>query len=310
MKTNAPARQAAPHKVGLGISLIVSTMFVTSIQDVVFKLFSADMTLWQIFTLRGVLAAPLLVLVARWQGIHNGIFQAALQPWVLLRAACMTLLFLAFYGAIPFISLSTVGAANYVAPIFVAVLSACMIKERVGWRGAIAVIVGFAGVITLLQPGTDAFSPWALLPLAGAGFYAFAHIITRTRCQHVPLAAMALSVTLCMMAAGAVISLLVFVVNPAGPFAASHPYLFGAWTPMGQPEWMVLALLAVLSVIITMGLAASYKAAPPPTIATFEYCYLIFVTAWDLLIFALAPSLATIAGMLLIVGAGLLVLRR
>ena len=82
-------------------------MFLTSIQDVVFKLFSSDLTLWQIFALRGMLALPLLFLLARMQRIRGGVLRIAVQKWPLIRAFFVTLTFLAFYGAIPFISLST-----------------------------------------------------------------------------------------------------------------------------------------------------------------------------------------------------------
>ena len=81
----------------------------------------------------------------------------------MLRAIFITMTFLAFYSAIPFLSLSTLGAANYIAPVFVTLLSAYVIREAVGPTGWLGVLVGFTGVIVLLQPGSDAFSPWACL---------------------------------------------------------------------------------------------------------------------------------------------------
>ncbi len=222
----------------------------------------------------------------------------------------MTFMFLAFYSAIPFVNLSVLGAGTYTAPIFVTVLSAYVIGERVGIRGWFAVCVGFAGVLILLQPGTDAFSPWAVLPVMGAVFYATAHIITRTKCQSVPLAAMALSLNLVLLAAGLAVSGLLLVWQPGGELVSSYPYLFAGWLPLGRSEWLVLGLLAVLTVVIGLGIAGAYQAAPPPIVATFEYSYLVFVAFWDLLYFDTSPGSATIIGMLLIIGAGLLIMRR
>ncbi len=307
MKSNTEYR---PQNTMIGVSLILAAALTISIQDVVFKLFSSELSLWQIFTLRGVFALPMLVAFLWARRTHRGVLRASLGKWALLRASFITATFLAFYGAVPFLSLSTVGAANYIAPIFVTLLSSYAIKEAVGRRGWLGVGLGFAGVLVLLQPGTDAFSPWALLPVVGAGFYALAHIATRTKCQNVPVAALSLSQNLVMMLAGAVISVLVYLTMPSGNKALAYPYIFGTWSSVALDDWLVLALLAAFAVVIGMMLAGAYKAAPPVTVSTFEYSYLVFVLIWDFLFFGFTPTVLTISGIVLIVIAGLLVVRR
>ena len=301
---------ARPEHILRGIILIVATVFAISIQDVVFKLFSNTLTLWQIFTLRAILALPLFFALAHTQGIHVNVLPNALQKWPLLRSLFMTLTFMAFYSAIPFLSLSTVGAANYSAPIFIVLLSVFVIREPVGWRGWAAIFIGFIGVIVLLRPGTDAFSRWTILPVIGAFFYALAHTITRSKCQSVSLAAMALSLNIVMLAAGLIMSGLLLFWQPDGGMAQSYPYLFGQWSPVGTSEWMILALLAILTVLVGLGMAGAYQAAPPAIISTFEYSYLLFVALWDYLFFTTSPGVMTVLGMMLIISAGLMVLRR
>lgn len=295
-----------PQNILLGVTLIVVTAFAISVQDVVFKLFSSELTLWQIFALRGCLAVPVLFVIAYAKS--GG--RAAFGRWPMLRAMFITGTFLAFYGAIPFLSLSTVGAANYTAPLFVALLSAYVIKEPVGWFGWVGVVIGFVGVIVLLQPGTDAFSAWALLPILGAVSYALAHIITRTKCQDVPLAALSLAQNSAMLFAGCSISLLLFWAKPNGALAQAYPYIFGLWAPVALDDWVTLAVLAGFAILLGMMLAGAYKAAPPSIVATFEYSYLVFVAAWDVLFFGLVLGGSTLGGMALIFLAGLLVLRR
>ena len=302
--------QARPQKIALGITLIVAAMFVTSLQDVVYKIFSSDLTLWQIFSLRGLLVFPLLLTLAWVRGIRGRDLVEALRKWTLLRSLFMTLCFLAFYSAIPFLSLSTVGAANYIAPIFVTLLSAYVISEPVGPRGWIAVIAGFTGVVILLQPGTDAFSPWAILPVIGAIFYALSHITTRTKCLSVPLPIMALSLNIVMVSAGLIMSGILVLWQPGETLTQAYPYLLGDWSPVGTSEWLILGLLAILAIVISMGIAGAYQSAPPSLVATFEYSYLVFVVMWDYFFFSSPPNGATIPGMLLIIGAGLLILHR
>lgn len=298
------------HNVMRGVTLIIAAALTISVQDVIFKLFSGELTVWQIFALRGVLAVPMLLALTWTQGTHSGVMRAALGKWPLLRSLFITTTFLAFYAAIPFLSLSTVGAANYIAPIFVALLSAYVIGEAVSRRGWLGVLLGFAGVIVLLQPGTDAFSPWVMLPVIGAAFYALGHITTRARCQNIPLAAMALSLNLIMLLAGLIVSGFLFWLQPEGEVTKAYPYIFGTWSAVGAADWLVLGTLAGLAIVIGMMLAGAYQAAPPPIVATFEYSYLAFVALWDVLFFDMAPTISSTTGMLLIVAAGLLVLHR
>ncbi|MEM6610554.1 MAG: DMT family transporter [Pseudomonadota bacterium] len=293
-----------------GIALIIATALTISLQDLVFKLFASDLTLWQIFTLRGLIAVPALLVIGALQGRCRSVLRAAIAFWPVIRGLCLTATFLAFYAAIPFLSLSTVGAANYIAPIFVAVLSAFVIGEAVGRAGWIGVCLGFAGVLVLLQPETDAFSAFALLPVLGAMFYAAGHIVTRTKCQSVPVAALALSLNSAMLLAGALISWIIFVAPLPAALRDSYPYIFGQWSNVEPKDWPLLALLAGFTIAIGMMLAGAYQMAPPATIATFEYSYLVFVAIWDILFFGVSPSLLSLTGMCMIVVAGLLLIRR
>lgn len=213
----------------LGIVLIVATALVISLQDVAFKLFSGHLTLWQIFALRGLFTIPALVVIALLRRQRKTSLVATCTLWPVLRGICLTMTFVAFYAAIPFLNLSTVGAANYMAPIFVALLSAYVIGEPVSRQGWIGVCLGFVGVVVLLQPGTDVFSAFALLPLFGAGFYACGHVITRTKCQNVPAGVLALSLNTVMCLAGFLISALLFLWAPVGGVAEAYPYIFGGW---------------------------------------------------------------------------------
>ncbi|NRB33128.1 MAG: DMT family transporter [Rhizobiaceae bacterium] len=308
---SSTAASARPQNITLGIALILTAALAISVQDVIFKLFSSAMTLWQIFALRGCIAVPLLIAICWMQNPNFAdIFRQAVNRWSLLRAVFITTTFLAFYGAIPFLSLSTLGAANYSAPIFVTLLAAFAIREPVGPRGWLGVLLGFVGVLVLLRPGSDAFSFWALMPIIGAAFYALGHIVTRARCQDIPTAALALSTNIVMMLAGFVVSGLIIWLAPTGGVFDAFPYVFGQWSAITTSDALVLIVLAAFAVGNGMLLAGAYQAAPPPTVATFEYSYLVFVAIWDIVFFTLMPSAPSILGMVMIVCAGLLVIRR
>ena len=199
-----------------GITLILITAFLLAIQDSVFKLYATTLSLWQLSALRGLIAMPLFFALARLQKQPKGIIWQGLSFWPLVRGSFIAIMLLGFYSTLPFLPLSAAGSAVYVAPIFVAILSGIFLNEPVRFFGWLGVCVGFAGVLILLQPGTDAFSPWLLLPLAGAVLYAFAHVITRAKCADTPLWAMAFALNLAMMIAGLLGSLVLYLWRLSG----------------------------------------------------------------------------------------------
>jgi drug/metabolite transporter (DMT)-like permease len=71
---------------------------------------------------------------------------------------------------------ATLGAT---APIFVALLSARLLGEPVGPRVAVAVVLGFAGVVAVVRPSFDIAVPVAAIATVGAAFYALAMIWLR-----------------------------------------------------------------------------------------------------------------------------------
>ncbi|HYF38486.1 MAG TPA: DMT family transporter [Gemmatimonadales bacterium] len=77
------------------------------------------------------------------------------------------------------IDLGDVATLGATAPVFVALLSRPLLAESVGSRVAIAIAVGFAGILAVLRPSLAVALPVALLATAGAFFYALAMIWLR-----------------------------------------------------------------------------------------------------------------------------------
>ena len=299
-----------PDRITLGVTLMLGSTLMMSIQEAIFKLFSTSFTLWQIFTLRGLFAVSLLLLISRFQGLQGKLWREVFSKGALLRSLYMTLMFITMYGALPFLDLATAAAAIYTAPVFVTLMSAYAIGEPVKTRGWLAIALGFIGVLVILQPGTDIFSFWALLPLFGGFLYALSSVTTRSLCQGISLPALALSLNLALLATGIVLSFIMSIWHPPDNLVESSPFLFNRWAATEISGWLIIILLAAFTVVVGMSLAGAYQVAPPATIATFDYSYLIFMVLWDFVFFSTSPGFATITGILMIISAGLLVMRR
>lgn len=302
--------QARSNKTMLGIVLILIAVFLGSIQETLFKQFGAGLSLWQIFTLRGLFAVPLLFIFVFFKNRQTNLWADALGKWSLLRSLYMTLMFIAIYSSMPFLNLSTIAAGIYTSPIFVTLLSAYFINESVTIRGWIAIVMGFGGALAILQPGTDAFNFWSVLPVLAGFLYALSNVTTRSKCQNVSMSALTLSLNLALLMTGVLFSGILLIWQPGGELLSSFPYLFGGWSRLGESEWIFISLLVILVIVIGMALAGAYQLAPPPTVATFDYTYLILMAFWDYILFSNVPGGMTAFGILLIVAAGLLVTRR
>lgn len=293
----------------LGIIVIVVTAFAMAFGDAFVKYISADFTIWQIFVLRSVVAIPLALVLLSFGRRPLNIRPRSIG-WTFLRSALLVMMWIAFYAALPVLSLPVVAAAYYTGPLFITLFSAFLIGEPVGPRRAGAILIGFVGVLVILRPGTNAFSWFTLLPIVSALFYALAAIVTRTRCRGDGPLVLSLALNVCFMAVGAMASGAIVVWDPTTLQTAAHPFLLGHWPNMGGREWAIMVLLAVLIVATSSGVAKAYQCGQPAIIATFDYTYLVFAAFWSFIVFAEIPDALTALGMLLIAAAGVLAVSR
>jgi len=295
-----------PRRYGLGIGLVVGSVFLMSFGDALIKLESASFTAWQIFALRSLIVLPLLMLIMRLRAPGDPILPRSLG-WVALRSALLTLMWIAYYAALPLISLSAAAVAFYTAPLFIALLARLVIGEAVGPTRWLGIVLGFAGVLIVLRPGADTFSPAVLLPVLAAMFYAVAAIVTRARCLGERPLSLALGLNAGLLVAGVLAPLIMSLAPPSAADATAHPFLFGPWASMGTREWALMAALALLMVCFGTGVAMAYQVAPAAVIGAFDYTYVAFAVLWSYLVFGDQPDALAVAGMALIAIGGVLV---
>jgi len=296
-----PITKDGPPSLTAGIATILATVFAMALTDAIVKYSSAAMPLWQIYVLRSLFVVPVLLFLAR------GCVRPAGLGWILLRSLALTLMYLGIYAAVPVLDLSVIAASLYTGPLFIVVLSAVVLRERVTVRHWIAILIGLAGVLLIVRPAASGFTPLALVPVAAAFLYAVAAALTRAKCSHVPAFTLALWLNLTVLAFGILASLLIALV--ADDVRNPYPFLFGPWTRMGGRDMALVALLAILMIAVSIGLAKAYQSPRPQVIATFDYAYLAFAALWGFVFFGEIPDSATLAGMASIAAAGAIVLR-
>ena len=199
-------------------------------------------------------------------------------------------------GAFFFASLAHIGLAEATAlgdlnPVFITLGAALFLGERIGAHRILAVLAAMAGAWMIVRPGTDAFTPAAILPLLCAVFYAANALITRAVGRSEPVAT--------VMVLSSLIG--TTLVTLALPFYV---------TPVALADIPRFIAIGAMGTVAQVLVIRAFSATEASVLAPFGYVGIVFATLWGLLFFGEWPDGMTLAGALVIVLAGLYVWHR
>lgn len=289
-----------------GVMLIVGSVCLLALSDALVKYLSAAVSLWQLLASASLVSLPVL---AGCLVLRGGL--ATLVPeragWVVLRSLLLLAMWLLFYAALPLIPLATAAVGIYTTPLFIAIIASLMGDERLTLPGWVAIGIGFAGVLLVLRPGAGSVSFAAILPVVAACCYAVAMVLTRRHCAGERPLVLALGLNLSFALAGIVGSGLTALIDDT---ASQQGFLSREWQPLEVIEIGLILLYALLMVTVNTGVARAYQIAPSALVGTFDYAYLLFAAGWGLVLFDEVPDRLAVMGMVVILIAGGLVMRR
>lgn len=298
------ATSSAGPRLALGIAAIVAAVFALSLGDAAIKALSANLVATQLFVLRsGLILVALYLCLRIWA--PGALRMPPALGWIITRSLLMAAMWVVYYVALTSVDLSIAAAAYYAGPIFITLLSAVFLRHRINALGWLAVMLGFVGVLLVLQPNASDFNAMALLPLVSALLYAVAMIITTAKCQAVHPLILSAGLNLAFVLVGG-LAVLAFAYLYAGP---RDGFLMGEWSALDRTGWLAILALAAALFIGSIGAAVAYLNGPPPIIACFDFSYVAFAAAWGVIFFSETLDTWTLAGMGLIVLAGILSLR-
>lgn len=242
---------------------------------------------WARYALSLVFAVIALRPWRHWQDYRTS------RPWAQAIRALFLLVSTGLnFFAIQYMQLAETSAITFAAPLIVTLLAGPVLGEWAGPRRWAAVIVGFIGVIVIVQPEPGAFQPAALLSVGAAFCYAGYALTTRM-----------LSATESaggMLVYGSLLS--TAVLTPALPAVAMVP-----------DSWLLVAGLIFTGLAGALGhwfLIIANRHAPATVLAPFSYTQIIWMVAAGFFAFGDVPHLSTLFGALIIISSGLYVLYR
>lgn len=274
---------------GIAAMLASATGFV--INDTMMKLATDELPTGELIVIRGAMATALIGLAAWWFGALRPV--TVLMQWpMIIRICAAALATLFIVAALRHLPLPTVTAVLQVTPLAVTAGSALLLGASVGWRRWTASLVGLAGVLLIIKPGSDAFSVHAWIALIALLFTTVRDLTTRYIDHSVP----SLYVT---FASSAMITL-------AGAGLAPME----AWI---LPSGRAMGLLAGASVAVFcafyLGVVAM-RTGEIPVVVPFRYTTILLALLLGYLFWSHVPDSISLAGIALVCGAGLYLLLR
>ncbi|MEO6268686.1 MAG: DMT family transporter [Lautropia sp.] len=275
----------------IGIGLVSGAVFFFSILDTGAKWLVQTLPLLQVVFLRflahTVFTAAVMVPRSRLNLVLSQ------RPWLqLVRAMMLPCMTAMNFWALQYLQLAETGSIMFLAPILVAVLGVHLLGERLDRGRWIAIVVGFVGVVIILQPGSRGFHPAMLVSVLQTGMYACFILLTR-RLASIDRP----ESTNFLSALGSTI-----VIAPFGVMV---------WQmPASALEWLVVAITGIAGGLGHYLLAVAHRFAPASTLSPFIYQQILYMSLLGYLVFDDVPRSAVVVGAIVVVSSGLYLLLR
>jgi len=265
-------------------------MFMFAAGDAIAKLLTSSFHPVQIIWFRqlGLLIGVLVLLGMKGPAIlHTK--QLGLQ---LTRGALVVGSSILFVFAVRYVALVDAVAASFVAPFFLTIAGALILKEKIGIRRWSAVVVGFIGAVIVIRPGMGVIHPAAMLVVVAAALYASRQIIGRLLADTDKTIT---TIAYTALTASAIISL---------------PLAFYWTSPVSLTQWLLLLSMALVASLGEILIIKALEVAEAHVVAPIHYTLIIWGSFYGFLVFGQLPDYWTLLGALIIVLAGLYTLRR
>ncbi len=281
-----------------------------STNDVLIKFLSSGYALHQVVLIRSIfgIAFLLAILVPLSGGFAT--LRTRRLGMHLLRGLCVVFANICFFLGLAALPLAEAVAIFFVAPLIISVMSVVFLGETVGPRRWLAIALGLVGVAIVLRPGTEAFQPAALLPLAAAFGYASLHILTRRIGGTENATGMAFYIQLTFLATSAAIGLALGDGRFAGGGHPSLEFLFRGWIWPASFDLGIMGAAGLMTAIGGYAISQAYRQSEAAFVAPFEYAAMPMAVIGGLVVFGEWPDLWAWLGIALILASGLALIWR
>lgn len=269
-----------------GVIFILLAMAAFVINDMTVKMAAAHMPPGQMMLVRSLFAVPMVFTLITLSGELKHL-PLLLNRLVLWRALFEMLVAIMFISALAHLPLADITAILQATPIFLTLIVVIFGIERIDWRGWLAVLIGFIGVLLVAKPTGGGPWTYSLIALGSAVFVAIRDLLTRRLASNIPSMIVTQGTTISVVMGGLILS----------PFED--------WI---MPSASSVGLLFIAALFVTVGnvyVIKAYRTASVAILSPFRYSVIFFAVVLGFVAFGEIPDWLTISGSTLIIAAGL-----
>ena len=195
------------------------------------------------------------------------------------------------YKSLLYLTLAQASTIGFSKVFFTCFISSLIFSEKLNLKTLILIFFGFIGILIILNPGSDIFSPYALVPLGGAILFALYGLLTRYAGQYD-------NSSTSFFWTGVIGCIAMTVIG------------FNFWDPVSKADWSIMLLLSASGVLGHYLLIKCYEVAEASAVQPFAYLQLIWASIIGVIIFGEQITTNVVIGACIIVAAGLFTLWR
>ena len=272
----------------LGVLLMLGGDFMFSLNDAMGKWLVVTLSVGQVVFIRSIGAFIVLGPMIAHQGPRKLFVMD--RPWLqFARAILAAVETMLFYAAVVHLPLADVMSFYMAGPIYVAALSHLLLGETVGWRRWTAILVGFCGVVIMLQP-SGSFTWASIYALIGSVLFGLTIILGR------------------LLRGTSDTTLVTW--QTIGTLIVGGLLMIGEWKTPNAIEWAGMLLLGVVACLAHLMIVRALKLAPAAMLAPLHYTMLLWAAIFGWVFFGDVPGARILLGSAIIVLAGLFIFHR
>jgi drug/metabolite transporter (DMT)-like permease len=273
------------------IGLMLLGVFMLSTMDVGLKMLVANYGSMQVVFFRCAFSMPLFLV---WMlASDRSLFRTAYPGGQLLRGVLGLIMLYSVGECFRELQLADAYAIFFAAPLLITLLSGPMLGEPAGMMRILAALIGFVGVLIVLQPSTSGWVSYGgLMGLVAMVFYSLTAILLRR------IGGRDRTMTIAFW-------FILLVGIGSGLSALPN------WQPINFPrDWPWLMLIGVTGALGQILLTAAFRRASVAVVAPFDYVHMVWAVLYGFWFWSYLPDSRTWIGSAVVIASGLYVLYR
>lgn len=268
------------------------SMMAFTVNDTFMKAVTQTLPLYQTIVLRGVIAVAGLALIAAFTGSYRQPLNRADMKLVALRSLADVMATIFFLTALLHMPLANLSAIMQAMPLAVTLGAALMFGDQIGWRRMTAILVGFAGVLIVIRPGTAGFDRYALLGLASMFCVVARDLAVRPMKGHVPSVIIALGAGVGVTGMGLI------------------GMMWEGWQSVNLPQSLQIFGAGIFLIVGYLCAVTAMRSGDIGVVAPFRYTSLLWAILLGWISFGTLPDFWTVFGASVVIAAGIFTLLR